>query len=200
MARRNRGSFSSPPSGNVNTPKPRLRSIPKQNATAAGALHLLGQLNIAEQEALLNQIITDPTAPFHNVLDMVITTCLHAMKAAVRAYVFHRDAHANGGRLWAADLLRQAKMRNGRSWGELYKRLPEDPEAVKALKLLSPDYRHGALSLADKEKVRKAIRDLERHANAKAQKAEEVYRLVLAALPPWVRESFPGVEPYLKLY
>jgi hypothetical protein len=68
------------------------------------------------------------------------------------------------------------------------------------VKVVSREYIDGPLSLYDQEQVRKAIRDVEKHAQTKAAKADEVYQLVLTALPAWVRQAFPGIETYLKLY
>src|SRR5262249_10249477 len=129
-------------------------------------------------------------------------------KSAVRAFVSFRDKPSNGGRLWAANLLQQLKRRW--SWRELLQRLPSIPDAVRAVQLLSPDWQRQPLWIDDGrgstppeqgyERIRKAIRDLERHARTKREKAEQVYQRVLAALPPWARQRFPGIEAYLRLY
>jgi hypothetical protein len=176
--------------------------------TAAAALTLLARLNDAEQRRLLNEIISNPAAPLHGQLDMLLKTCLHAMKSAVHVFVSCRDRHGDGGRMWAAQVLRQLKQRL--SWRELLEQAPGIPEAAQAVKVLSPDWQGEPLWIDDKlsprprqpefELIRKAIRDLERHARMKGEKAAAVYQLVLTALPPWAREAFPGIESHLKLY
>jgi hypothetical protein len=172
----------------------------EKKPTAEDALRLLSQLDDAEQGRLLSQIFSDPAAPLHGQLDMLLKTGLHAMKSALHVFVSCRDRPSDGGHLFAAELLRQIMERNRWSWGGLYRNVPQDPQAVNAVKLLSPDYAGGTLRLRDQERVRKAIRDLERHARTKAAKAEEVYQIVLASLPPWVRQAFPGIESYFRLY
>jgi hypothetical protein len=209
MARRNSGSSSSRRSSTVNAtgpaPKPAVTGPPP---TAAGALALLAQLDDGERQELLGQILFNHAAPLHADLDMILRTCLHAMKSAVRAFVLSRDRHADGGRMWAAQVLHQLKQRW--SWRELLQNLPSIPEAVRAVKLLSPDWKNEPLWIDDGhggtrrepeyERIRKAIRDLKRHAQAKGEKAAEVYQMVLSALPSWVPQSFPGIESYIKLF
>jgi hypothetical protein len=171
---------------------------------AADALRLLAQLSAAERQRLLGQVISKHDAPLHDDLDMLLKTCLHAMRSAVRAFVLSRDRPASGDRLWAAGVLHQLKQRW--SWRELLQMVPSIPAAVQAVKLLSPDWQGEPLwndesNLArepEYERIRKAIRDLERHAREKGEKAEAVYHLAQSALPPWVRQAFPGIEDYLK--
>jgi hypothetical protein len=180
----------------------------QENPTAEDALRLLAQLDDDEQCLLLRRILFDPAAPLHGLLDTLLQTCLHAMKSAVHVFVSCRDKPSNGGRLWAAHVLGQIKKRL--SWRELLRKAPGIPEAALAVKILSPiwqgeplwidDRRGGTPREPEYERIRKAIRDLENHARAKAAKSDEVYQLVLASLPPWVREAFPGIESYLKLY
>jgi hypothetical protein len=174
--------------------------MPKQKTTAQDALHLLARLDEAEQHHLLERIISDRAAPLHGGLDMILKSCLHAMKSAVHVFVSGRDKPSDGGRLWAGLYLGRLKERNRWGWDRLYKELVNDPEAVRAVRILSPKYSGGPLTWAERERVRKAIRDLVRHAKTKAEKAEQVYQLVLLALPPWVRETFPGIESYLRIF
>jgi hypothetical protein len=163
-------------------------------------LRLLAQLDDDERQRLMSQIVSDPAAPLHGDLDMLLKACLHAMKSAVRVFVACRDRPSDGGHLWAADHLRQLKARENWTWGKFYQQLVELPEARRAVKLLSPDYRGGELRLLDRERIRAAIRNLERHAKMKSEKADAVYQLTLAALPPGLRAAFPGIESYLRLY
>jgi hypothetical protein len=176
--------------------------------TAAGALSLIAQLNDDEQCELLSQIIFNRTAPLHGQLSRLLKTCLHAMKSAVHVFVSCRDRPGNGGRMWAAQVLRQLKQQC--SWKGLLQKAPGIPEAAQAVKILSPDWQGEPLwtdngrsprpRKPEYELIRKAIRDLEGHVRKKEEKAAEVYQLVLTALPPWVRQAFPGIESYLKLY
>jgi hypothetical protein len=176
--------------------------------TAAGVLSLLAQLDDEEQCRLLNQIISNTAAPLHGQLDRLLKTCLHAMKSAVHVFVSCRDRPSDGGRMWAAHVLRQLKQQG--SWKELLQRAPGIPEAAQAVKILSPDWQGEPLWTDDErshrprqpesELIRKAIRDLEGHVQKKEKRAAEVYQLVLPALPPLVRQAFPGIESYLKLY
>jgi hypothetical protein len=172
----------------------------KKKPTVEDALRLLAQLDYAEQDELFTRIVSDRDAPLHNNMDMLLKTCLHAMKAAVRVFVSFRDKPSNGGRLWAATLFRGLKDQMGWGWAKLYKNLVADPDAVRAVRVVSPGYAGRALTHTDQERVRKAIRDLERHAKAKAEKADAVYQLVRIALPPEFRAAFPGIESYLKIF
>jgi hypothetical protein len=182
------------------TATPPLTSLPSPGPTAADALRLLAHLDDCERDQLVGQIIASPDAPLHDHLDMLLKACLHAMKSAVCSFVLSRDKPADGGRLWAANVLRQLKQRNGWGWARFYRELVNDQVAVQAVRVLSKGYSGGTLTLAQCERVRKAIRDLERHAKTKGEKAEVVYQLVLDALPAGFRAAFPGIESYLKLF
>src|SRR5262249_50894390 len=101
---------------NKNTSSPTPQPMPGGQPTAAAALRLLAQLDDGERQQLRGEIISNPAAPLHDDLDMLLKECLHAMKSAVRAFVLFRDRASKGDRLWAANLLRQLKERNGRGW------------------------------------------------------------------------------------
>jgi hypothetical protein len=184
--------------------KPRATKKP----TAGALLRRIAQLDEDEQLRLLGEIVSNPVAPLHNSLSRVLRTGLHAMKVAVRAFVLSRDRPAKGGRLWAATVLHHLKRQC--SWTELLQKVPDIPEAVQAVKILSPQWNGEALWIEDglgprarepeHERIRKAIRDLDRHARAKTEKAAEVQQLAVAALPPWFRESFPEIENHLKIF
>jgi hypothetical protein len=184
----------------------RYEIMAKKKLSAEDAIRVLEQLDEDERERSISEIISNREAPLHGDLDMLLQQCLHAMKSAVHVFVACRDRTGNGGRMWAAMILENLK--RGASWRKLLQMIPDIPEAVRALQILSPTW-HGEPLWDDTNKlprqpeydrIRKAIRDSERHTQKKVEKAEEVFQLVREALHPNYREAFPGLESYLRLF